>query len=199
MKKSKVSFLQIVLYGIVVFVSNWLSKYPLEYFLLMINDLIGYNLFFITIGCIAYFLIPLGITWISFFLFLKIQQASAHYVSNVGKYYWIKSCISLVIPAEIFRFIITFFTLGQIKTTGFFALPPSFLFESTYLRWSGRSILVRHELSYIFLDFVAYTVCYLIYAAIHLFGIFMIYRYFWKIGKNEHEDMIVYESKRRFY
>ena len=199
MKKSKVSFLQIVLYGIVVFSTNWVSKYPVEKFVRFSHNILGYNTFFLIITCCACFLIPLGISWISVYLLFKIQQVSSHYDPEVSKSFWIKSCASLLLPSEIFRFLISSFDLGIISKTGYFAIPPSFLFEITYLKWSGREYPVRQELSYIFFDYVAYNLCYLIYIAIHLFGIFMIYRYFWKIGKNEHEDMIVYESKRRFY
>ncbi len=199
MKKTKILFTHIVLYGIVVFASNWISKYPLKKLLILTQNILGYNTFSLIIASCLQFLIPLGTSWISVYFLFKIQQVSSHYDPDVDKFYWIKSCMKLVIPAEIIRFLISSFDLGIITKAGYFALPATFLFESTYLIWSGRGYAVRQELSYIFSDYVVYNFCYLIYLAIHLFGIFMIYRHFWLVGKNECEDLVVYESKQRFY
>ncbi len=199
MKKAKILFSHIVLYGIVVFVSNWISKYPLEKLLILTHNILGYNAVFLTIACCLYFLIPLGVSWIAVYFLFKTQQISSHYDSDVDESYWIKSCGKLVLPTEILRFLISSFDLGIITKTGYFALPASFLFESTYLRWFGRGDAVRQELSYIFSDYVAYNFCYLIYIAMYLFVVFMIYKHFWNLGKNEHDDLIVHETKRQFY
>lgn len=197
MKKTKVSFLQIILYGVAMFVADWISFYPLMIFLKIILKLFGYNLFTIIVGFVAYLLIPLGVSCLAIFFTMKFMNVSFHYEPNDSKFYWLKCCAILVLPGEVARFLISLFTLG----TGWLSAFPTLIFEEVYLRLAGRVDAVRWELSYIPLDFVVYSICYLIYAAIHLLAIFAIYRIFWNKGKRDHDDLIVHETKwrRKFY
>ena len=201
MKKAKVTFRQIIFYGIAMFVADWISFYPLTIILKIILKLFGYNLFTIIVGFASYLLIPLGVCCVLVCLVMKFTNVSCHYEPNDSNFYWLKSCAILVLPAETARFLISLFTLGNIRKSGWISYFPTLIFEEIYLRPSGRSEAVRSELSYIPVDFLVYFVCYLVYAAIHLSAIFAIYRVFWNKGKRDREDLIVHETKwrRRFY
>ena len=201
MKKTKVSFLQIILYGVATFVGNFLSFYPLAIILKIILKLFGYNLFTIIVSFAAYLLIPLGVCCLFVYFTMKFTNVSCHYEPNDSKFYWLKYGATLVLPSEVARFLISLFTLGNFNEIGWFSAFPTLIFEETYLRFTGRLESVRWEMSYIPLDFLVYSVCYLIYAAIHLLAIFAIYRIFWNKGKRDRDDLIVHETKwrRKFY
>ena len=112
---------------------------------------------------------------------------------------WLKSYAWLVLPAEIIRFFVCFVSLGHISRSGIFALLPTFLFENTYLLWSDRTDAVRNLLMYNVADFAVYLACYVIYAAIYLCFVALVYRHFWLVGKKEREDLIVHEDKVKYY
>ena len=201
MKKMKVTFGQIIFYGMAMFVADWISFYPLTIILKIILKLFGYNLFTIIVGFAAYLLIPLGVCCLFIYFVMKFTNVSCHYELNDSKFYYLKSGSTLVLPAETARFLISLFTLGNIRKSGGISYFPTLIFEEIYLRPIGRSEAVRSELSYIPVDFLVYFVCYLVYAAIHLSAIFAIYRVFCNKGKRDYDDLVVHETKwrRKFY
>lgn len=140
-----------------------------------------------------YLLIGFGVPLIAIFCFLK-STVNEHYITGSDKYLWLKSCLRLILPAEVIRFLACQFTVGQISSTGAFAFLPTLLFENTYLRWTGRTEQIRQKLlQYNFLDFSVYALCFFIYVAIHLTFVMMLYRYFWIKAQKDRDDLIVYE------
>ena len=75
-----------------------------------------------------------------------------------------------------------------------FAAIPTYLFELTYLKWADRAYAVRQMGQFIFADYAAYAVCYLVYILIHLLGIFFICKTIWKHTKAEYDDLIRHET-----
>ncbi len=65
----KISFIQIILYGVVSFLSNVASTYPLYYFLVFLLEVCGRNLFVNVLACVAYLVIPLIVSWACILLF----------------------------------------------------------------------------------------------------------------------------------
>ena len=195
MKSLKNTKSGIVNYGIISCISNLLAAVVVSVMLKTIAPLISTNAFLVwMILLIGVFAVSLGIS----FLALK-NKVPLHYQSSEDKYFWLKNGLHMILPGEIFRFFLCFFTLGHIGTTGLLSIIPTFVFEQTYAIWTRRTELIRQEYRFIFGDFVAYTVCYLLYFMIYLVAILAIYRFLWNIGKREREELIVRESKLRFY
>ena len=176
-----------------MFVADWVSSYPLAFFLqTILLRVFGYNLFTIILAFVACLVIPLGVCCLFVYFVMKFTNVSCHYEPNDSKFYYLKSGSTLVLPAETARFLISLFTLGNTRAIGWISYFPTLIFEEVYLKLSGRVDDVRWNLSYIPLDFIVYFICYLIYAAIHLLAIFAIYRIFWNKGKRDHDDLVVH-------
>lgn len=194
MKKYNIRIISMFLYAFVLFVSNYLAYFVAGAVVGLfqpITDKIPFALLAIFIFAI-YILIGFSFPFLAIFFFFK-YEVGKQYVLSEDKYCWVKSCMKLILPAEIIRFLACQLTLGQINTTGSFAFLPSLLFESTYLRWSCRSEEVRQKfLQYNFADFVVYALCFFIYVAIHLVIVMTIYRYFWLKAQKDRDDFIVH-------
>jgi len=176
----------ILIFGIVTLCSNFVGTYVgsriLNVLLLPFVKLpaVWFNLIGVLIMCpVILFLSYLVI----FFHFKKVVPN--HYIAHEDKYLWLKNCLIFTVPGEIFRMILCTFSLGQIKSTGMFGYLPTMMFEYIYLDLSGRSNAVRLELDLIFGDFVAFILCYLVYAAVYMVLLAWIYRFFWKKREKE--------------
>jgi hypothetical protein len=196
MKKTyNVTIASMFLYAIVLFLSNYAAYFvsgTLVGLFQPIADKIPFTLLAIFIFAI-YILMGFSLPFLTIFFFFK-YAVQKQYVPSEDSSLWVKSCFRLILPAEIIRFLVCQLTLGQINTTGSFALLPTLLFENTYLLWTGRSEQVRQTLlQYNFADFAVYALCFFIYAAIHLVLVMMIYRRFWLEAKKDREDLIVHE------
>ena len=195
MSKSKFSKSEIVLYGVITCVANLIATFliilVLKTILPVINNNTAAFIILLVIGVLA---VSLGITA----LFFK-RRAPQHYLASDDKYCWLKQGLLLVLPGEGFRFLLSLFTLGNSNNTGLMSMLPTFLFENTYIIWSGRHEAIRQRLSFVFLDFIAYIGAYLPYIVVYLIAVLAIYRAFWNVGKREREEMIVHESRPRFY
>ena len=196
MKKTySVNFASMLLYAFVLFLSSYLS-----YFVSVtvvgvfqpIADKIPYALL-VTVVFAIYILIGFAVPFVVIFFFFK-STVEKQYVPSEDKRSFVKSCLRFILPGEIVRFLVCQVTLGHIKSTGFFAYLPTLLFENTYLRWTGRGEQVRQKLlQYNFSDFIVYALCFLLYLAIHLTTVMMIYRRFWIKAQKDRDDLIVHE------
>ena len=196
MKKShNVKITSMFLYAIVLFLSNYLAFYVASAIVGLFQplaDKIPFTLLAIFVFAI-YILIGFSVPFIAIFFFFK-STVGNQYLPSEDKRCWVKSCLRVILPAEIIRFLACQVTLGQIKTSGIFAYLPTLLFENTYLRWTGRGEQVRQKLlQYNFADFIVYALCFLLYLAIHLTIVMMIYRRFWIKAQKDRDDLIVHE------
>ena len=195
MSKSKLLKSEIVLYGVITCVSNLIATFIISLLLKMLLPSINNNqVIFVILLVIGIFAVSLGISaW-----FFK-KRVPEHYQATDDKYLWLKQGLLLVLPGEFVRFLLSLFTLGNSNNTGLLSMLPTFLFENTYMIWSGRHEAIRQKLEFVFLDFIAYIGAYLPYIAVYLIALLVIYRIFWNVGKSEREEMIVHESRPRFY
>lgn len=195
MSKAKITKGQIVLYAIIACLSNLIAAFLVFAFLKALLPFINNNVVvFIILLIIGVLAISLGITA----LFFK-RKVPKYYQASDDRYGWLKQGIQLILPGEIFRLIVCLFSLGHINSTGLLSVLPTFLFEQTYVIWAGRMDAIRQNSDYIPADFFAYIGAYLPYLIIYLVGILAIYRFFWNVGKRERGEMIVHESRPRFY
>lgn len=186
---------EIVLYAIVTCFANLIATLSVLYILKTILPLINNNIvIFISLLVIGVFAVSLGITA----LFFK-RRVPTHYRDSNNKYDWLKQGLLFVLPGEILRLIVCLFSLGHINSTGLLSILPTFLFEQTYVTWAGRMEAIRQNLNFIPADFFAYIGAYLPYLILYLIGILAIYNVFWNVGKREREEMVVHESRPRFY
>ena len=196
-KKSKVTPNSIIYYALIIFIINIVAYYLTTtanniIFVPLVNK-ISYTLIAIgvyTMGILVNLFVPL----LGIFIFFRSAVPPQYNKSN-DKWYWLKSYLRLVLPGEIFRFFACTTSLGFIGSTGQFSLLPTILFDDIYLNLSGRHTPVRQNGEYILNDFLAYTGFYLLYAAVHLFLVSLIYRHFWLKAKRERDDLIIYEEK----
>lgn len=129
-----------------------------------------------TFGYLTIFPLTFILSWV-FVIFLTKKFMSAHFNPVDDENDYIPHIIRLILPGEVFRWIVAMFPLGSVNSTGYLASLPSMLFENTYLKWSGRHKYVRQYLEFIPADYWAYSLCYLIYIAIYIVGLIAIYRY----------------------
>ena len=197
MKKSyNVRLSNVLSYTVILFLSNYIayliSTIVVGKLFLPIADKIP---FAITLICVflIYILIGLFIPLFAVFFFFRVSVMK-QYIPSDDKYFWVRNCVRFILPAEIIRFLFCQVTLGQINVSGYFAYLPTFIFEITYLNWTNRYEQVRQKfLEYNFADFTAYAICYLIYLAVHLLFVMIIYRRFWFEAKKDKDDLIVHE------
>ena len=143
------------------------------------------------VGCFG---IPLAVL----FAYWK-NRVPAHYQPSDDKRIWLKNALRLILPGEIVRCLLGTSCLGFIGSFGLLSLIPTFVFEQTYVIWSGRNKAIRQDAEFIFADYLAYIGIYLIYLVLFLLAVFAIYHYLWNVGKREKDELIVHESKPRFY
>ncbi|MBP3376548.1 MAG: hypothetical protein J6L83_07270 [Clostridia bacterium] len=189
-----------VLYGIAVFISNFFCSMACLSFktiaFVPIAEKIPYALL-ITLVLLADIIFKLVLPLVCVYFVMRYTVPRLYaFMDGQGQ---IKCFLLHVLPMEIVRYIVCLLSLGHLKQTGYFALLPSFIFENTYIRWSGRHNEIRNYLDYIPEDFLAYTLCYVVYAVVYLTFAILIYRKFWKVGREESEELIVYDKKQRLY
>lgn len=195
MGKSKLKKGEILLYAIISFFSNLITTIVVSFVLKTILPSINNNVvIFVILLVIGVFTVSLGITA----LFFK-RKVPKHYQASDDRYGWLKQGLRLVLPGETFRLIVCLVSLGHINSTGLLSVLPTFFFEQTYVAWSGRMEAIRQNLNFIPADFFAYIGAYLPYLILYLIGILAIYNVFWNVGKREREEMVVHESRPRFY
>ena len=196
MKKShNVKIVSMFLYAIVLFLSNYLAFYVASAIVGLFQplaDKIPFTLLAIFVFAV-YILIGFAVPFVAIFFFFK-SMVGKQYLPSEDKRCWVKSCLRVILPAELIRFLACQVTLGQIKTSGIFAYLPTLLFENTYLLWTGRGEQVRQKLlQYNFSDFIVYALCFLLYLTIHLVFVMKIYGRFWLEAEKNRDDLIVHE------
>ena len=198
MKKKKIQAKEIIFYGIIVCIANLLASLATSFILKIIvtpmeKGALMFVIFFavLFVGCFG---IPLAVL----FAYWK-NRVPAHYQPSDDKRLWLKNALCLILPGEIVRCLLGTSCLGFIGSFGLLSLIPTFVFEQTYVIWSGRNKAIRQEAEFIFADYLAYVGIYLIYLVLFLLAVFAIYHYLWNVGKREKDELIVHESKLRFY
>ena len=195
MKKYKVKITSMLLYAMALFLSNYVAYFVasmLAGLIQPISNNIPYILLIIFVFAI-YIVIGFSIPFITIFVLFKFV-VEKQYTPSKESFFWLKSFANLVVPAEFIRFLTCQFTLGQINTTGAFAFLPTLLFESTYLRFTGRSEQIRQKfLQYNFADFAVYAICFFVYLAIHLVLIMAVYKHYWFKAQKDRDDLIIHD------
>ena len=141
------------------------------------------------------YIVSSAATYIILYKTLK-NQVSEQFVLSDDKWMWLKSGCSYIALGEGIRFLINMlpidmvFIISSIKFGQLLALPSYLLFNLTYLASSGRSQAIFRESSYIPMDFIAFALCYIVYLAVHMAIVLLIYRHFWRKAAAEHEAML---------
>ena len=198
MKKKKIQAKDIIFYGIIMCIANLLASLAVMFILKMLVAPMEKGALMFVISFAVLFVGCFGIPLAVLFAYWK-NRVPAHYQPSDDKRLWLKNALRLILPGEIVRCILGASCLGFIDSFGLLSLIPTFVFEQTYVIWSGRNKAIRQEAEFIFADYLAYIGIYLIYLALFLLAVLAIYNYLWNIGKCEKEELIVHESKPRFY
>ena len=198
MKHTHIRAKDCLLYGLICFGSNLLASIFVSLILKIFVMPMKRNALMFILTYVILFVGAFGVSLAISFYFLK-NRVPTHYQPSDEKRLWLKNGIRFILPAEIFRFLLCLFCLGSLNSFGLLSLIPTFLFEQTYMIRSGRYGAIRQDLNFIFGDYLAYAVCYFLYIAVYLFAVLAIYRYLWNVGKRERDELIVRDSKPRFY
>lgn len=193
MKKSyQVSIGNVFFYTGLMFLSNFVSMLVAVGIINMIKPTEGETPSVLLLICALaiYILIGLSVPLLATFFFFR-SVVEDQYIPSEDKFCWLKSCARLVLPAETIRFLFCLSSLGHLNQSGVFSLVPSLLFENTYLLWTNRSEPVRQMLEYNFADFLAFAACYIIYIAVYLALVAILYKRFWKKSQKDREDLII--------
>lgn len=124
--------------------------------------------------------------------FLQRRFVPDHYPSGQVTYSWLRSAVCYLAPCEIIRLVVSLFNCAAHSSVGYYwSYLPSLIYNNSYLLWTGRYTAVHKEGLHIFSDYLVYALYYLVYLAIHLAVVLLIYRRFWRIGKQEREDLVI--------
>ena len=202
MEKYRIGITHITLFSIFLLAINYLSSW-ISWLTtgLVMGIMPGWNsilmLFFMVI-------INLITTAVLAFAVMS-RMVPRQYQDSEESNFWLKNALVFIVLGEILRFILCISKLGNVNSTGKFAVLPTAFYEALYLEGTDRFAQVRNQNSYIFSDVAIYFVCYLIYFAVYLALLLVLYRHFWMKGKAEREDLVYHEgvyhddSNRRFY
>lgn len=196
LNRYRIKIWQIVLYGIVVVVGNYfgniLKFYILYRLLTPIAELVGRTWYILTLAFLTWILVPLAVPWAAVFIFMRFSGIADHYRSSSQKLEWLKSLAILTLPVEIVRFLIACTSFGYHT---YLCPIPWFFFGEIYMPLTGNYtayFMGTYELQ--FHDYIANIVCCLIYMAIHLGVIALMYRHFWRVSERKKKDLVVHET-----
>lgn len=200
-KNTFITASQMIAYGVLLFVSNVVAT-NLATILNRncLTPLMGKLPFAVlgTVLIIGYILINLGLPYLAFSIYFR-TAVPAQYTPGGSRFDWLKKCLLLIAPAEILRYLICLGPLGHLEEGGYWAMLPTCIFEWVYIPLSGRLYEIGQLGQYIAADYLAYTASYLIYSAVNLFFVALIYRHFWLKGKKDREDLVVYDRQLKFH
>ena len=196
LNRYRVKIWQIVLYGIVVvagdYFGNVMTFNTISRLLMPIAESVGRTWYILTLAFLTWILVPFLVPWVAVFIFMRFAGIADHYRSSSQKLEWLKSLAILTLPVEIVRFFIACTSFG-LNTN--FCLIPRFLFGEIYMPLTGNYTayyMGNYQLQ--FHDYIANIVCCLIYMAIHLGVITIIYYHFWRVGEKKQKDLVVHET-----
>ena len=189
--KNRISLTDMILYAGLLLLSNPIilsfTTFLIEKLLMPFYNAVPYVVLAI-ISLILYIamflLVPIAIMYLFFHVRLPYQYQK--------KQPWKNSFLKLILPAEILRYFLCLESVGHIRQGGVFAILPSLIFENSYLIWTGRHNIVRNDLDYIFMDYFAYTVCYVIYALIYGALLAWVYHRCWEAEAEEQDVYIIH-------
>ena len=200
-KNTKSYFIDILLYTAVVLFSNLISSNISMALTKIAFEPLFHHISIIVLAVLVFateIVVNIIIPIVSVFVLFRAIVPRRYYPSENNRG-WIKECLLIIMPGEVFRFLICLHTLGHLKSTGYYSLIPTILFEQTYVRWFERHDQTRELLQFSIGDYTAYTICYLPYITLFLFLVIKIYKHFWMQGKRDCEDLVVYDRNHRLY
>ena len=137
------------------------------------------------------FLLAFGVATLGIALYFK-STAEDSYTPRLDERGRAALLTRLILPAEILRFLASLFHLGDLGNMGIFSVVPSYLYEITYLTWSGRLLAVRQEGAFAFLDFLVYILVYLVYFIVYFKVLQSLHRRYFKMAERLHLAMLTH-------
>lgn len=192
MKDKKELIGKSLLYIVVAFVANYLSSLlvmkcmsRLVAFLIRRFDMTAATINVVTMLFVTVLdlLIVVGIM----LLFIRAVLPPLYEAS--GDKLWLKKSALLVLPGEAVRFAVTLTDLGFVDGSGRLATVPACLFQLVYLKDPGKSYDIRQLGRFDFSDYMAFSLCYVLYLAVFLAAVFLLCRIVWNKYGKDYEDL----------
>ena len=194
MKRTKSSlFTAAVLYCVLAFIANFFTSAvallcveKLVLFLVTHTDLNASWLNSISMSAMAILdlAMVIGITAVFARAFL------APLYEDGGGSLWLKKSALIILPGEAVRYLYALSDLGFVDRSGRFAAVPSCLFELLYLKDPNRHLAIRQYGEYVLADYAFYTLCYALYSAVLLGGVFWVCRMVWNKYGKDYADLV---------
>ena len=140
-----------------------------------------------TFGFAFTLIVPIVCTEVCLYFYLSKILPQKYFPSEEPRI-WAKMLFGLSLPGEAIRFFICLPTLGFINSTGIFNPTPTDLFDQLWVKMTGRYEAVRQDVDYILLDYIGYSLCYILYLAVHMLLLMLIFKHIWNKAKKEHEN-----------
>ncbi len=200
--KYKITALDRIVYTGVILLSGIIASVIGRYIAVMIlsailNILPSVNkLLWNTFGFAFTLIVPIICTEVCLYFYLSKILPQKYFPSEDPHVYQ-KMMLILSLPGEITRFLICLPTLGFINSTGIFNPTPTDLFDQLWIKMTGRYEAVRQDVDYILLDYVGYSLCYILYFAVHMIFLMLIFKHIWNKAKTEYENtQLMYHTDR---
>lgn len=185
------SFSNIALYTVVLFASNFVATYLAQVWIDGIHELMSGFITEVSEGYrnVLYFLYY-PISFILPFVCLRyvFKRRMHAVIENCHERGWLKSAVLFVMPGEAIRFILCFLVVGNYNMGGYFALIPTVLFDTYWLKWTNRYEAVRVLFQFEFLDCFGYVLCYILYFLPVLFVLGWSFKSLFDLKKAEQEE-----------
>ncbi len=123
--------------------------------------------------------VSLLLSWVIVFLYL-FKKFPTFYHKTESKNIWAKKTLSLILPGELARFIISVLTFRR-----YFDKTTVQLYQIIYGFWLDDATIGIFSL----LDMAVYAVVYLAVNAVFLAGVFFTCKKLWALGKRDYENL----------
>lgn len=180
----KVSFDTKFLYAVFTVVSA-IAASNLSYWLIM--RVLGKNVADIAVYCLISVLmtaVSVILSWAIMFVFLYKKVPGLYFKSD-DKKLWVKQTVSLILPGELARFIISVLTFRR-----YFDKASVQFYNVVYGLWADEITVGILNV----IDYMVYGAVYVFLLAVFLLGIFFMYRRLWLLGKRDYENLYKTEA-----
>ena len=185
-------------YGVVAFISYYFASYTCRQIGNILKNILSDDGLSYPIGLFntlhLAFSIPafLIFTWTMFFYLLRLTIPPIYFELKNGRK-WYHVAFVLIMPAEIIRLVYGLTDMGNFVGSARFSFVVTKLFDTLWCNITKRGAVRQHG-NYIFTDYIGYTLCYILWELICLTVIFLIFKYYWDVGKLRNEDKCLKKS-----
>ena len=185
-------------YGVTALVIYYFASYACRQIGNMLKDVLSNGGYGYPVGLFntlhLCLIIPTSLifTWTMFFYLFRLTVPPIYFELKNGRQ-WHSVAFACIMPAEIIRLIYGLTDMGNLIGSARFSFVPTKLFDTLWCNITNRGAVRQHG-NYIFIDYIGYILCYIIWELVCLTVVFRIFKYYWYIGESRKDDKALKNS-----